>query len=208
MVGRTLLVIARSEATKQSIYPRVERWIASRNLSSGAHSRDPLARNDGKNRAEDEPAGPNHPFWLQGRAPGGQADAGERRISQRGVPLRPDERSDVGGPAPGLERHHDQCAQPAERRRAVRIARRRRRHRRYRLPRGRGGRRRLPRHRLRHQHRYARGRPQPRAGAPSRPAGFLRRGQCRGAGFPRPQLRRLHHRVRHPQRAADRCRAA
>ena len=44
--------------------------------------------------------------------------------------------------------------------------------------------------------------------APSRPAGFVRRGQCRGAGFPRSQLRRLHHRVRHPQRAADRCRAA
>ena len=33
----------------------------------------------------------------------------------------------------------------------------------------------------------------------------LCRGQCRGAGVSRPQLRRLHHRVRHPQRAADRC---
>jgi len=33
-------------ATKQSIYPRVGAWIASRSLSSGAHSRDPLARND------------------------------------------------------------------------------------------------------------------------------------------------------------------
>src|ERR1700676_2153373 len=32
-------------ATKQSIC--VVRWIASRSLSSGAHSRDPLARNDG-----------------------------------------------------------------------------------------------------------------------------------------------------------------
>jgi hypothetical protein len=40
-------VIARSEATKQSISPRKEgSWIASRSLSSGAHSRDPLARND------------------------------------------------------------------------------------------------------------------------------------------------------------------
>jgi hypothetical protein len=39
-----------SEATKQSICPRVERWIASRSLSSGAHSRDPLARNDGEAR--------------------------------------------------------------------------------------------------------------------------------------------------------------
>src|SRR5690349_6086811 len=33
-------------ATKQSIAPQVEAWIASRSLSSGAHSRDPLARND------------------------------------------------------------------------------------------------------------------------------------------------------------------
>src|SRR6266700_4165233 len=40
-------VIARSEATKQihSAFARRE-WIASRSLSSGAHSRDPLARND------------------------------------------------------------------------------------------------------------------------------------------------------------------
>ena len=58
-------------------------------------------------------AGPNHPFRLQGRAPGGQADAGERRVSQRGAALRPDERSDVGGPAPGLEGPHDQRAQSA-----------------------------------------------------------------------------------------------
>jgi len=42
-------VIARSEATKQSISRH--RWIASRSLSSGAHSRDPLARNDVLNRA-------------------------------------------------------------------------------------------------------------------------------------------------------------
>src|SRR6267143_3907756 len=40
-------VIARSEATKQSILCAA-RWIASRSLSSGAHSRDPLARNDGE----------------------------------------------------------------------------------------------------------------------------------------------------------------
>jgi hypothetical protein len=35
-----------SSAAKQSIFPLVEAWIASRSLSSGAHSRDPLARND------------------------------------------------------------------------------------------------------------------------------------------------------------------
>ena len=39
-------VIARSEATKQSMSPLAPLWIASRSLSSGAHSRDPLARND------------------------------------------------------------------------------------------------------------------------------------------------------------------
>jgi hypothetical protein len=51
-----LAVIARSEATKQSIlsfcgktdcFLFAARRIASRSLSSGAHSRDPLARNDG-----------------------------------------------------------------------------------------------------------------------------------------------------------------
>jgi hypothetical protein len=42
-------VIARSVATKQSILS-AELWIASRSLSSGAHSRDPLARNDGESR--------------------------------------------------------------------------------------------------------------------------------------------------------------
>jgi hypothetical protein len=35
-----------SEATKQSSFVLV-RWIASRSLSSGARSRDPVARNDG-----------------------------------------------------------------------------------------------------------------------------------------------------------------
>ena len=39
-------VIARSAATKQSSFKPGARWIASRSLSSGAHSRDPLARND------------------------------------------------------------------------------------------------------------------------------------------------------------------
>src|SRR3954465_5567010 len=39
-------VIARSEATKQSMVLLAVRWIASRSLSTGAHSRDPLARND------------------------------------------------------------------------------------------------------------------------------------------------------------------
>src|SRR5262249_3056521 len=36
--------------TKQSGAPLAARWIASRSLSSGAHSRDPLARNDDRLR--------------------------------------------------------------------------------------------------------------------------------------------------------------
>jgi hypothetical protein len=39
------LIIA--SGAKQSISPLAEAWIASRSLPSGAHSRDPLARNDG-----------------------------------------------------------------------------------------------------------------------------------------------------------------
>jgi hypothetical protein len=37
-----------AQATKQSIYPLAAAWIASRSLSSGARSRDPLASNDGE----------------------------------------------------------------------------------------------------------------------------------------------------------------
>jgi hypothetical protein len=40
-----LSVIA--SAAKQSSFPSAAPWIASLSLSSGAHSRDPLARNDG-----------------------------------------------------------------------------------------------------------------------------------------------------------------
>jgi hypothetical protein len=39
---------AKAEATKQSSFVLAEKWIASRSLSSGAHWRDPLARNDGR----------------------------------------------------------------------------------------------------------------------------------------------------------------
>jgi hypothetical protein len=35
-----------ASTAKQAICPRAETWIASRSLSSGAHSRDPLAHND------------------------------------------------------------------------------------------------------------------------------------------------------------------
>src|ERR1700730_8592287 len=39
-------VIARSTVTKHPSFVFAAVWIASRSLSSGAHSRDPLARND------------------------------------------------------------------------------------------------------------------------------------------------------------------
>ncbi len=158
-------------------------------------------------RSIDGTARPNHAFWLQGRPPGRQADAGERRVSQRRQALRSDERPDVGGVASRLEGRDDQRAQSTARRCAIRAARRRRRHRGYRVPRRQGIRRRLYRHSLRHQFRHARGRPRARHGASSRPSSLVRRRQCRSAGVSGPRLRRLHNRVRHPQRAADRPRA-
>jgi hypothetical protein len=49
-----------AKATKQSILQRTEKWIASRSLSSGAHSRDPVARNDA-----DGEAGSLHPRQVE-----------------------------------------------------------------------------------------------------------------------------------------------
>ena len=45
--GLLVVVIARSDSDEQSTYPLAAPWIVSRSLSSGAHSRNPLARNDG-----------------------------------------------------------------------------------------------------------------------------------------------------------------
>jgi hypothetical protein len=45
-IVKSCLDVIASKATKQSISRH--HWIASRSLSSGAHSRDPLARNDGQ----------------------------------------------------------------------------------------------------------------------------------------------------------------
>ena len=61
--ARLFAVIAKSKATKQSIlsfFLCAARWIASRSLSSGAHSRDPLARNDGfrTNAPHSQPSSP------------------------------------------------------------------------------------------------------------------------------------------------------
>src|SRR6266581_3975147 len=44
---RTRVWICRHCELREAIHPLLQLWIASRSLSSGAHSRDPLARNDG-----------------------------------------------------------------------------------------------------------------------------------------------------------------
>ena len=149
------------------------------------------------------------PFRREDRAAGRQAGAGRRRVPFGRAPLRPDERPDVGRPAPGLEGragHRGQSAASRSSRFALLdlaggtgdvafrvVGSRRRRH---------------ARHRLRHQCRHARRRPRARrrsAGIDRR--GDLRAGQCRGTALSRPQLRLRHHRLRHPQRAAHRARA-
>jgi hypothetical protein len=43
---QTAKAIVIASAAKQSIAQQADRWIASRSLSSGAHSRGPMARND------------------------------------------------------------------------------------------------------------------------------------------------------------------
>ena len=62
---------AKAEATKQSIlsfFLCAARWIASRSLSSGAHSRDPLARNDDLNAPRPSPwCGPARNAACAGR---------------------------------------------------------------------------------------------------------------------------------------------
>src|SRR5262249_16377006 len=55
-------------------------------------------------RAKDDAAGARtYRFWLPASAARAQAGAGRRRFSQRGEPLRPDERSHVGRPSPRPE---------------------------------------------------------------------------------------------------------
>ena len=70
-----------------------------------------------------------------------------------------------------------------------------------------GRRRRHARHRARHQCRHAGGRPDARGGARPRRCDRIRGRQRRDVAVPGPPIRRRHHRVRHPQRAADRRRA-
>jgi hypothetical protein len=61
---------AKADATKQSsfIFPsREENWIASRSLSSGAHSREPLVRKDGARAAMQSPQCHNRAFAAKPR---------------------------------------------------------------------------------------------------------------------------------------------
>jgi hypothetical protein len=53
-IAKVCLVVIAS-AAKQSTYPLAAPWIASRSLSSGARSHDPLARNDGSNTSSSRP---------------------------------------------------------------------------------------------------------------------------------------------------------
>src|SRR5579883_2342402 len=83
--------------------PHARPWIAS--LSLAMTDEMPI-----QDPEKYESTGPDHAFRLPQRALGREADAGERGVSQRRLALRSDERSDVDGPAPGLEGHHDQHA--------------------------------------------------------------------------------------------------
>src|ERR1700674_5340316 len=79
------------------------------------------------------PAGPIHarpldPFRLPRCAARTQAAPGRRRLSQSGAALRPDERPDVGRPAPRLERRAHLQAAPAPEQPPVPAARRGGRH--------------------------------------------------------------------------------
>ena len=69
-----------------------------------------------RRRPVDGSTGPDHPFRLQGRAARREAGAGRTTSSTRGAALRPDERPDVGRPAPGLEGRAGHRAQSAARR--------------------------------------------------------------------------------------------
>src|SRR4051794_36095531 len=59
---------------------------------------------------------------------------------------------------------------------------------------------------MRHQFRYAQGRPRARGGGVPRRPGLVCGRQRGSVGFPPSQFQWLHHRIRHPQRAADRSR--
>ena len=150
-----------------------------------------------------------HPFRLPAGAARRQAGAGGRRIPHGRAPLRPDERPDVGRPAPGLEGRAGHRRQPAEERSRLPPARCRGRHRRYRLARGRGRRRRHPCH-----HRSTsmpicwRSAASARKNAASIDAITFVEGNAEALPLPDSTLRRLYDRIRHPQRAAHRRGAA
>ena len=134
-----------------------------------------------------------------------QAAAGRRRLRPRRRPLRPDERPDVGRPPPAVEgRARRLAGAAAPLVRALPRARRRRRHRRHRLP---------------HRRPLASGArsPSPTSTPRCSPSGASaprRRPYADRVDFVEANaeelpfddgaLRRRHHRLRHPQRAAHR----
>ena len=132
---------------------------------------------------------------------GGRAPAPrQRRVLHRRRALRPDERPDVGRPAPAVEGRPGRLARAAEIGAPLRPDRRRRRHRRHHAARPGGRRGRLPGRAVRHQSGDGGGGPQaPGRGGAGR-ARRLRHRQRRGPAVPRQVVRRLHDRLRHPQR--------
>ena len=136
---------------------------------------------------------------------GGHAPASrQRRVLHRRRALRPDERPDVGRPAPAVEGRPRRLARAAEVGAPLRPDRRRRRHRRHHAPRARDRRTGLPGRAVRHQSGDGGGGPQASGRGAVGRARRLRHRQCRGAAVPRQVVRRLHDRLRHPQRHAHR----
>ena len=153
---------------------------------------------------EPPPMSDSASFGYRERPARRQAGAGRRRVPQRRAPLRPDERPDVGRPAPALEGRAGERAQPAA------------------AAAGPGGSSTWPAapatspsasRSARSGHaeitvadinaamlEVGRERAEKRGLAQHR----LPRGERRGAALRRCELRRLHDRLRHPQRAAHR----
>src|SRR5260370_25677850 len=76
-------------ATKQSSFLYAAPWIASRSLSSGAHSRDPLARNDEERITYARPRRAHHKTSDGGRSsiPPARTSYPSPRDRKRGTPF-------------------------------------------------------------------------------------------------------------------------
>ncbi len=139
-------------------------------------------------------------FRLRARPAVREAGPGRRRVPLRRPRYDTDERPDVGRPPPRLEIAPDRHAAPVEDAPPP-PSRRGGRHRRHRLPHPRGGRAGTPTSPCSTSTRRCCGR-LPSARARSMTAASISSRQCRDAAAARQQLRQLHHRLRHPERAS------